>query len=487
MMMSQEHSFPKAEELSQLPKEKLVEIIIAQQAQINQLTQEIERLKASLNLDSQTSSKPPSTDLLKKSEKEKPAPSTEKKKSPKRKPGGQPGHQGKTRKGFGRVDRYEITRPENCPHCDSQKLKPEAVKIEKNQVAQLVERPIEIVEYQRHHCQCQECGGIAKADLPSGFQPGQDLGFPLQGLLCWLGNYGHLSYKKQQEFLWELGEVEISLGTLVSTNERVQEALTPSVEALQEWINQKTPHLHSDETPWPVKGTKEWLWVLAGEKFCLFHAGDTRGRVELQTVLGASYKGVLISDDFSAYNGYPVLAQQKCLAHLRRHFQRLWKLKGRYNQVIAETFLDLIDEAFQQHRKWREALDGVAYRDWARKFRPRVEAQLQNWRKLAGYEAGKLLRSLREKADQWWYFLWDPTVPPDNNLAERCLRLAVTKRKVSGGSRSMARFRQTTHLLSVIQSCRLQGRSVITFFQQALQSPLTGEPCPSLIPQFCHT
>lgn len=59
MMMSQEHSFPKAEELSQLPKEKLVEIIIAQQAQINQLTQEIERLKASLNLDSQTSSKPP--------------------------------------------------------------------------------------------------------------------------------------------------------------------------------------------------------------------------------------------------------------------------------------------------------------------------------------------------------------------------------------------------------------------------------------------
>jgi len=39
---------------------------IAQQEQINQLTQEIERLKASLNLDSQTSSKPPSTDLLKK-------------------------------------------------------------------------------------------------------------------------------------------------------------------------------------------------------------------------------------------------------------------------------------------------------------------------------------------------------------------------------------------------------------------------------------
>lgn len=30
-----------------------------------------------------------------------------------------------------------------------------------------------------------------------------------------------------------------------------------------------------------------------------------------------------------------------------------------------------------------------------------------------------LLKSLRDKAKQWWYFLDDPSVPPDNNLAER--------------------------------------------------------------------
>ena len=63
-------------------------------------------------------------------------------------------------------------------------------------------------------------------------------------------------------------------------------------------------------------------------------------------------------------------------------------------------------------------------------------------------------RSLRDKAEQWWYFLDHPEVPPDNNLAERSLRLAVTKRKVSGGSRSMDRFAQTADLLSVVQTCR---------------------------------
>ena len=57
---------------------------------------------------------------------------------------------------------------------------------------------------------------------------------------------------------------------------------------------------------------------------------------------------------------------------------------------------------------------------------------------------------------------------PDNNLAERSLRLAITKRKVSGGSRSMERFQHTANLLSVVQTCRRQGRSVIDFFEQSL-------------------
>jgi hypothetical protein len=46
-------------------------IIEQQQRVIKELTQEVNRLKVSQNLDSQTSSKPPSTDLLKKSEKAK--------------------------------------------------------------------------------------------------------------------------------------------------------------------------------------------------------------------------------------------------------------------------------------------------------------------------------------------------------------------------------------------------------------------------------
>jgi len=56
-------------------------------------------------------------------------------------------------------------------------------------------------------------------------------------------------------------------------------------------------------------------------------------------------------------------------------------------------------------------------------------------------------------------FLDHPEVPPDNNQAEITTRLAVTKRKVSGGSRFLDRFAQTADLLSVVQTRRRQGRS----------------------------
>ena len=97
------------DELYQLSKEQLVEII-------KTLQEKIARLEETLNLDSKISSKPPSTDLIKKSEQKKLQLDADTTKYA-QKPGGQPGHEGKTRKGFGRFDRIEILCAKVCPHC----------------------------------------------------------------------------------------------------------------------------------------------------------------------------------------------------------------------------------------------------------------------------------------------------------------------------------------------------------------------------------
>jgi transposase len=117
----------------------------------------------------------------------------------KKKPGGQPGHQGTTRKGFGRVDKFEAIRIQQCPKCGSQSLKE------------------------------------------------MDLETSLQGMLAWIGNYGHLSYKKQQEWLTEMGLVNIGTGTIAATTERVAESIKGAVEELAEWVKNQ-PSVHVGES-----------------------------------------------------------------------------------------------------------------------------------------------------------------------------------------------------------------------------------------------
>lgn len=285
--------------------------------------------------------------------------------------------------------------------------------------------------------------------------------------------------------LWELGKIEIGVGTLVNTNQRIDAAVDKSVSSLKNWIQETQPNIHWDETPWVVKGVKEWLWIFANTNFALFHAADTRSRAEVEFILGLNYNGVLSSDDYSVYNGYDVKAQHKCLAHLGRHFKKLILIPGFNNLEIGKVFVALIDEGFQNYAKFQHNQDVLEFFTWASQFKLLVDSSINQWIGKAGGEAGKLIRSLRDKADQWWYFLDYPQIPPDNNLAERTRSLAVTKRKVSGGSRSMKPFQDTANLLTVIQTCRRQGRSVIQFFEQGIKAKVNPDlQAPSLIPQF---
>lgn len=164
-------------------------------------------------------------------------------------------------------------------------------------------------------------------------------------------------------------------------------------------------------------------------------------------------------------------------------FLGLIKLPDLNNEEIGREFINLIDEGSEHHALFRQTQNLDEFLSWACGFKLKVESAIDSWFDRGGGEAGKLLRSLRKKAQQWWYFLDHPDIPPDNNLAERTLRLAVTKRKVSGSSRSMERFQDTGNLLTVIQTCRRQKRSVIEFFDQAIKAMVNpAVQIPSLIP-----
>jgi len=69
-----------------------------------------------------------------------------------------------------------------------------------------------------------------------------------------------------------------------------------------------------------------------------------------------------------------------------------------------------------------------------------------------------------------------------NNAAERALRKAVLWRKGSFGSASRAGSLFVERMLTVCESLRAQGRSVLDFLVDAISAAVLPRPSPSLLP-----
>ena len=84
---------------------------------------------------------------------------------------------------------------------------------------------------------------------------------------------------------------------------------------------------------------------------------------------------------------------------------------------------------------------------------------------------------------EWlWTFVQVKGIEPTNNTAERALRPAVIYRKLSFGTQSEAGSRFVERMLTVCETCRLQGRSLFAYLVTAVEAHFHHHPAPSLLP-----
>jgi transposase len=91
-------------------------------------------------------------------------------------------------------------------------------------------------------------------------------------------------------------------------------------------------------------------------------------------------------------------------------------------------------------------------------------------------------RQLQKRWPALWAFARVDGVEPTNNVAERAVRPAVLWRKGSFGSDSETGSRFVERLLTVVVTCRQQGRPLLDFLVEAGEAALRGRPPPSLLP-----
>ncbi len=84
---------------------------------------------------------------------------------------------------------------------------------------------------------------------------------------------------------------------------------------------------------------------------------------------------------------------------------------------------------------------------------------------------GKLCRCIERFIKELFVFVSDPSVPPDNNAAERSLRHLVTSRKISGGTRSAQGTSSKMALASLFGTWRARGLNPLLACRHLLASP----------------
>ncbi len=466
----------KTPESVRLAVHSLLEIVQAQSAQIKALQVQVRELQVKVGQTSRNSSKPPSSD-----------PPSAPPKPPRlprsRKAGGQLGHDGHQRTLVPpeRVDEPIELRPDHCPTCQMV-FTAELPTLGSPRRTQVWEVPLvqpHITEYRQHTCCCPGCRRLVTADLPPDTPPGA-FGPRATALMAVLRGRYRLSLDDVAEFLADVCNLPLSAASIVTSCERTSEVLAP-VDAVIQTVVQAAPAVNADETSWPTETRKGWLWVAVGTMATCFRIQQSRSGSAVRHLLGATYRGIVGSDRWTAYEQFPDGQRQICWAHLVRNLAGLLE---RYAEETrwAQHLLALTDDLFLVWHLYQGAwIDQVALQQALIPVRCAMRDQLMvgassPYPKIAGFSC-----ELLAHWEALWTFSRVEGVEPTNNVAERALRHAVLWRKGCFGSRSEAGCRFVERMLSVRATCAQQERSFFAFVTEAVQAAWAGRSAPVLV------
>ena len=463
--------------LSQQGLIALVEQLLERVAVLEQRNAELEAEVARLRKNSSTSSKPPSSDIVKPPKRG----SGKRRKRGKRKAGGQPGHAKHERTPFTpeQLDRTWDYSLDACPDCgdalSTARAEPRVV-----QQVELVQKPVRIDEHRAGAFWCARCRKVHWAPLPAEVAMGGLVGPRLTAHIGYLKGACHASYTTIQRYVGDVLGVPLSTGQLAKVIGKVTAALDPAYAELLEALPSEAS-LNVDETGHKDKGDRYWTWCFRAHLYTLFKIDPSRGSQVLLEVLGEEFAGVIGADYFSAYRKYMgdcgVLVQF-CLAHLIRDVKYLTTLSDKATKRYGDNLLARLRTLFQViHR--REGMSEAAFRRALEKARKKLVFTATH--PPCTGAADNLAERFRQHADAYFQFITTPGIEPTNNLAEQAIRFVVIDRRITQGTRGEAGRNWSERIWTTIATCAQQGRSVGQFLQQAVHAYFTDRPSPSLL------
>lgn len=419
---------------------------------IEKLTEENERLKNQNNKNSNNSSKPSSTNIV----------------SPKKKKTGANLYNYRTKSGkkcggqFGHV-----------PHNLSKKEIEELIKNKNIEVRTITheiqgnvnKKPIikyrlgiEIKSYVEKHI--FKYAKNSKEKLPKEFYTDVTYDNSIKALSIELGAYNVISYERLSDFFSVItnNRIHISKGTLVNFLYEFSEKSKESIKNLEQNFLDGTVG-YTDETGTKFNGKKMYVRNYSNEFTVIYKAHKNKGHkpIKEDNILPRFLGGIMGDHDTTLYS-YGT-KNYECNIHLGRYLKELmenipdtlWPFKM-YDLLFRMNATRKIAKSYGLKKFGKEKIE-----EYEKEYDEILKlAKVENKQISSSYykkqKAIPLYNRLKKYKKNHLYFIKNFSVPFDDNLSERDLRIFKNKTKISGGFRSIEAARHYVNVLSIIKT-----------------------------------
>ena len=434
-------------------------------ARLLELTAKVRELESRLGLNSQNSSKPPSSDGY---GKPKPKSLRDVGKNP---TGGQKGHTGHTLEKSEHPDHVVAHVPP--VRCECSLVLPQGIVVETRQVFDLAPMRYEVTEHQVLES-CCTCGKRYRGDFPASVRAAVQYGPYVKAAAVHLSEHHMLPAQRTADVIGELCGLQLSDATVLAAVSDAKKRLEPTVAVIGKAVV-AAQVAHADETGMRVAGKLHWVHVLTTELLTWMGIHPKRGKLAFDAFgLLAAFVGTLVHDGWKSYRDLEC-THALCNAH---HLRELTYLFEEMGQTWAKRLIDMLVMACHEVAAAGGLLstERIAYFHslyWeiisvGEAANPRASPSRERGR-TRQTKAANLLERLRVYSGDVLRFMSEKDAPFTNNLAERAIRMPKVKQKVSGCFRTMGGAESFCTIRSYLDTMRKQGVNPFQVLVQTFQ------------------
>lgn len=445
---------------------------------ITELNQTIKELKEQLNKNSKNSSKPPSSDGLKK-------PAVNKNKSLRessgKMQGAQEGHDGVHLSVISDPDHIENHMHSDCTGCPhrAECLSKACIKETRHEVDAVV-----TVDVTAHNAiEVRECplhDGVKTGSFPENIKATVQYGKNLQAMVVAFNTVGAVSINRTHEILSSVFNIPLATGTIKNMVTRCAESLKDTYERIRRKMIM-LGLIHCDETGSRVDGKTCWVHVASDQDYTYLTINQKRGQIGMDAADVLPHaRGIIVHDCWGSYWKYQDVTHAICCAHLLRelngvienHPEQTWAVRFKkllldMKKVRDKALLSDKDEVSYYHRhKFDMEYDAIIKTAYEENPLPETPAKKRGRKNKS--KVLNLICRLDNYKESVCLFIKNLCVPFDNNQAERDLRMVKVKTKVSGCFRSEEGAQEYLTIMSYIGSARKHGINAFTAIREAL-------------------